>query len=132
MGLGIPIAELVMNWKSYKRTKDGELVLFHDGLVDRVSNGSGPLADYTLEELKQLKIHGKCTNGFYDRIITFREFLEKFAQYDIHFAIELKGPGVEEDSLNLIKEFGLLSRTTFTSFKFEYIAKIKELDKEAR
>ena len=30
MGLGIPIAELVMNWKSYKRSKDGELLYWED------------------------------------------------------------------------------------------------------
>jgi glycerophosphoryl diester phosphodiesterase len=65
-------------------------------------------------------------------VVTFREFLEKFACYDITFAIELKGPGVEEDSLNLIKEFGVMDKTVFTSFKFDYIKKIKEIDKSAK
>ena len=115
-----------------QRTKDGHLVLFHDDTVDRVTDGKGKLADYTLEELKNLKVYGNNTTGFYDRVVTFREFLEKFACYDITFAIELKGPGVEEDSLNLIKEFGILNKTVFTSFQFDYIAKIKELDKTAR
>ncbi len=115
-----------------QRTKDGVLVLFHDDTIDRVSNGTGKLCDYTLEELKELKICGNCTTGFYDRIITFREFLENFSQYDIKFAIELKGAGVEEDTLNMINEFGIFNKTTFTSFKYEYIKKIKELDSNAR
>lgn len=115
-----------------QKTKDGVLVLFHDDTVDRVSDGTGRLCDYTLKELKELKIYGNCTTGFYDRIVTFREFLEKFSQYDIKFAIELKGADVEEDTLNMINEFGILDKTTFTSFKFDYISKIKKLNSKAR
>ncbi len=115
-----------------QRTKDGALVLFHDDTVDRVTGGSGSLCNFTLAEIKSLKVYGNNTTGFYDRIITLREFLEKFSQYDIAFAIELKGPGVEEDTLDMIKEFGIMDKTTFTSFKFDYIKKIKELDKTAR
>lgn len=115
-----------------QRTKDGALVLFHDSTIDRVSDGCGNLCDYTLYELKAYKIYGNSTTGFYDRIVTLREFLEKFSQYDIHFAIELKGEGVEEETLAMVKEFGILDRTTFTSFCFERVKKIKELDPTAR
>jgi len=115
-----------------QKTKDGVLVLFHDDTVDRVSDGAGKLSDYTFEELKELKIYGNSITGFYDRIVTLREFLEKFSQYDIQFAIELKGEGVEEETLDMINEFGIFEKTTFTSFNFEYIRKIKELNSRAR
>lgn len=115
-----------------QRTKDGVLVLFHDDTVDRVTDGSGKLSDFTLEELKKLKVFGNNTTGFYDHVVTLREFLEKFSCYDITFAIELKGAGVEEDTLAMIKEFNLMEKTVFTSFQFDYIKKIKELDKSAR
>lgn len=115
-----------------QRTKDGELVLFHDDTVDRVSDSSGKVSELTLSELKALKITGNCTTGFYDRVVTFSEFLDHFAAYDISFAIELKGPGVEEDSLALCKKYGILGNTTFTSFNFSYIKKIRELDRAAR
>ena len=72
-----------------QRTKDGVLVLFHDKTLDRVTDGAGELSDYTLEELRMVKIYGNSTTGFYDRIVTLREFLEKFSSYDINFAIEL-------------------------------------------
>ena len=84
-----------------QRTKDGVLVLFHDPTIDRVTNGTGNLCDYTLEELKALKVTANVTNTFYDRIVTLREFLEKFASYDINFAIELKVEGVEEETENI-------------------------------
>lgn len=34
-------------------SKDGELVVIHDETLDRVSDGSGYVRDYTLEELKR-------------------------------------------------------------------------------
>lgn len=115
-----------------QRTKDGVLVLFHDNTLDRVTNGQGKLSDYDLQELKKLKVYGNCTTGFFDRIVTLSEFLEKFSSYDINFAIELKGEGVEEETLSLVKRFGIFDRTTFTSFNFEHIKKIKETDSMAR
>lgn len=115
-----------------QKTKDGVLVLFHDDTVDRVSDGHGNLCEFTYEELKKLKIYGNNTCGFYDRIVTLEEFLEKFSAYDIQFAIELKGPDVEEETLAAIGRFGIENKTTFTSFRFPYIQKIKELDKTAR
>jgi len=115
-----------------QRTKDGVLVLFHDNTLDRVSNVSGKLSEYTYEELLSFKIYGNCTSGFYDKIVTLEEFLEKFASYDIKFAIELKGEGVEEDTLSLIRKYGILNKTTFTSFNFEYIKKIKQMEPKAR
>ena len=115
-----------------QRTKDGALVLFHDDTLERVSNGCGLLSDHTLEQLRQLQICGNAPVGFYDRIVTLRQFLEKFAHYDISFAVELKGPDVGEETLTAIREFGILEKTTFTSFHFDRIRKIKELDARVR
>ena len=49
-----------------------------------------------------------------------------------NFAIELKGADVEKETLEMVKAFGIMNKTTFTSFKFQYIEKIKQLDKTAR
>lgn len=115
-----------------QRTKDGVLILFHDNTLDRVSNASGKISEYTYQELLSFKIYGNCTSGFYDKIVSLEEFLEKFASYDIKFAIELKGEGVEEEALSMICKYGILNKTTFTSFNFEYIKKIKQMDPKAR
>ena len=115
-----------------QKTKDGVLVLFHDDTLDRVSNKQGKLCDYTWNELKNIEIYGSCTTGFYDRIVTLREFLERFSQYDINFAIELKGADVEEETLEMVRTFGIVNKTTFTSFNLQYIEKVKQLDKTAR
>jgi len=115
-----------------QKTKDGVLILFHDDTVDRVTDGSGNVCDYTWDELRSFRVYGNATTGFYDRIVTLREFLERFSGYDIRFAIELKGPDVEQETLDMVKEFGIMERTTFTSSNFAYIKRIKELDQTAR
>lgn len=40
-------------------TRDGHPVLLHDSTVDRTSNGSGRVADMTLEEVKRLDFGSK-------------------------------------------------------------------------
>lgn len=109
-------------------TKDGVLVLFHDDTLDRVTDSTGKISDYTWEELQKVKVFGNSHRGFYDRIPTFRAFLEAFAEYDIHFAIELKEAGVEQGVVDMIYEFGIKEKTTITSFKYECIKKVKEID----
>ena len=42
------------------------------------------------------------------------------------------GADVEAETLAMAKEFGIMDKTTFTSFTFDYIAKIKDLDPAAR
>jgi glycerophosphoryl diester phosphodiesterase len=115
-----------------QKTKDGVLILFHDETLDRVSNATGKICDFTYEELKKVKIYSKTNKNFYDRIITLREFLQKFSCYDITFAIELKGKDVEKETLEMVKEFGIMNKTTFTSFQYQYIRKIKDLEPSAR
>lgn len=39
-----------------QKTKDGVLVLMHDATVERTTNGKGKVADFTLEEIQQLKL----------------------------------------------------------------------------
>jgi len=41
-------------------------------------------------------------------------------------------PDTEEETLATVKEFGIMDKTTFTSFTFPYIEKIKALDPTAR
>ena len=38
-------------------SRDGELVVAHDETIDRVSNGTGYIKDYTLAQLKKLSFN---------------------------------------------------------------------------
>ena len=48
-----------------RKTKDGVLVLFHDNTLDRVTDASGAVSDYTWEQLQKVKVSGNSTKGFF-------------------------------------------------------------------
>lgn len=49
MRLGSDMLEVDVN-----TTQDGKLAVIHDGSVERTTNGTGPVADHTMAELKEL------------------------------------------------------------------------------
>ena len=55
-------------------TKDGRMAVCHDERVDRTTNGSGELRNYTMAELKQLKIDAR--DGRWEQIPEIEEVLE--------------------------------------------------------
>ena len=57
------LQELVGIELDIQLTKDGQIVVIHDEKVDRTTDGSGWVRDFTLAELKRLKIE----SGSYPR-----------------------------------------------------------------
>ncbi|GAB3330748.1 glycerophosphodiester phosphodiesterase family protein [Larkinella ripae] len=57
-----------------RTTKDGQLVILHDGQLDRTTSGSGPVENRTLAEVKQLSA-GKGYDGKFEteRVPTLKE-----------------------------------------------------------
>lgn len=73
-------------------TKDGELVSIHDTTVDRTTDGSGSVGDYTLEELRNLDAGSWFDSSFAGETIpTFGEILDRY-RGKIGILIELKSP----------------------------------------
>ena len=72
-------------------TKDGQLVLMHDATVDRTTDGTGPVAELTLEEIQKLdagKWKDKKFKG--ERVPTLQEALEMMPE-NIWLNVHLKG-----------------------------------------
>jgi glycerophosphoryl diester phosphodiesterase len=70
MDLGVDIIEL-----DVKVTKDGVVVLNHDGTIDRTTNGTGNPEEYTWKDLQNFRLKmpdGTLTN---ERLATFEEAL---------------------------------------------------------
>lgn len=63
-------------------TKDVELVVIHDDTIDRTSNGSGYVKDYTLAELKQFNFAVNKPGFGLVRISTLKEIFELFLGTD--------------------------------------------------
>lgn len=119
-------------------TKDGEIVIMHDEKLDRTTNGSGWLKDYTLEELKTLSV-GVNVKGFFPRqtIPTLHEYFTWLKTTKLITNIELKTSvfeyeGIEEKLIAMVKEFGLEDQIWYSSFNHYTIAKIKKLMPEAK
>ncbi len=73
-------------------TADGELVLFHDSRVDRTSDGHGPVASYTLEEIRRLDI-GSWMGDDVDpqQVLTLTEMVDEYLNR-IPVVFEIKDP----------------------------------------
>lgn len=119
-------------------TKDGELVIMHDEMLDRTTNGSGLLKDHTLEELKMLSV-GVNIKGFFPRqtIPTMREYFDWLKTTKLITNIELKTSiyeyeGIEEKLIAMVKEYGLEEQVWYSSFNHYTIARIKKLMPEAK
>ena len=65
-------------------SKDGVLVSCHDDTLDRVSNGTGKIEDYTYQELLQFDFGVEKGERFKNlKIATFEEILKKFACHTV-------------------------------------------------
>ena len=85
-------------------TKDGVPVSIHDPCLDRVSNGTGRICDYTYEELLAFDFGVKCGENFKGmRIPTFEDILKKFACHCI-MNIHLKTAGEKPEYLRRVVE----------------------------
>lgn len=114
-------------------TKDGEIVIMHDESLDRTTNGSGWIKDYTLKELKTLSV-GVNIKGFFPRqtIPTLREYFDWFKTTSLITNIELKTgvfeyEGIEAKLAALVGEYGLEKQLWFSSFNHYSLAKLREL-----
>ena len=119
-------------------TKDGEIVIMHDEMLDRTTNGSGWLKDHTLEELKMLSV-GVNVKGFFPRqtIPTLREYFTWLKTTKLITNIELKTSyfeyeGIEEKLIAMVKEFGLEDQIWYSSFNHYTVARLKVLMPEAK
>ncbi len=106
-------------------TRDGELVLFHDNLVDRTTNGCGPLADHTVEELKQLDAGSWFAPEFAgQRIPTLAEFADAFFDR-IPTCVEVKDPLAVEPLVSFLRDRSDLSRVQITSFSWSALLRVR-------
>jgi len=99
-------------------TLDGELVLIHDDHVDRTSDGLGPVADYSLDELRQLDMGAWFGDGFAgERILTVEAFCTLVLPR-IPAVLEIKDPLATGPLLDAIARLGIGNRVHVTSFSW--------------
>jgi len=107
--MGVDIVELDL-----KKTKDGVVVIMHDGTIDRTTNGKGKPVDYTFEEIRKFGLRNGIGRVTKNKIPTLKEVM-----------LALKGTGVKVnldksydyylEALAILKETGTLQQAIFKS-----------------
>jgi len=105
-------------------TRDGKVVIIHDGNIDRVSNGTGNVKEMTLEELKSLDFG----NG--ERIPTLEEVFEALPEEAL-INVEIKDVDAVERTVEIIRTHNQ-ERAMVSSFHLDALEKYRKLDPETR
>ncbi|GGI03353.1 glycerophosphodiester phosphodiesterase family protein [Egicoccus halophilus] len=117
-------------------TADGEVVVIHDGTVDRTTDGTGAVAELTLSEVQALDAGwyftdtdgGQPFRGQGIRIPTLREVLERYPDHPL--IVELKTDGglaIVDPVLDLLRAYGRDDGSvTVASFSTEFLTPVRE------
>ncbi len=100
-----------------EKTKDGHLVCIHDGTVDRTTDATGKVSEWTLEEIRRLDAGSWFDSKFAgEKVPTIEEVLKLVAEYerqDVLIAVDLKAEGVEEEVVRLAEKYKVLDKLLF-------------------
>lgn len=115
-----------------RATSDRVLVLCHDATVDRVSNGHGEVATFTLEEMRRLDFGGWLDARFGgERVVTAAEFLQRFGRR-CPLVLEIKADGVVDPLVAMVTSAGLAQEVVFTSFHLPWLELLHQVSPQAR
>ncbi len=70
IAMGVDIVELDVS-----RTQDGHLILMHDKTVNRTTNGKGPVSEFTLKEIQELRLRNGLGRTSEFKVPTLEEAL---------------------------------------------------------
>jgi glycerophosphoryl diester phosphodiesterase len=106
-------------------TSDGEIVVIHDPNLERTTNGVGFIQQKTLAQLKKLDA------GDGETIPTLQEVIEEATgPRRILLNIEIKPPDIEQQVLNIVKEYDIMDQVIVSSFLLSALKVIRSLDRE--
>lgn len=112
-------------------TKDGQLVVIHDEMIDRTANGCGYVKDYTLEQLKQFNFAKNRPQFGFVPIPTLKEVYELFVDTDYVINVELKTGVIpydmEKKVHDLTVSMGLEDRVIYSSFSHASVLKMQQM-----
>jgi len=102
-------------------TRDRELAVIHDSTLDRTTNGTGPVSNYTLSEIK------KFDAGKGERIPSLQEVID-LVRGRCRLIVELKEDGTEQGVVELIRKNELYDSAYVISFWHMLVKRVKEMN----
>ena len=116
-------------------TRDGHAVVLHDTTVDRTTDGSGRVCDFSLQEVKRLDCGGWFSPVFRgERVPTLGETIEALKDAPVKFCVEVKGRDAEGTqqtvarTIQVVQEYNVLERCILTSFLPEALTLARRLE----
>jgi glycerophosphoryl diester phosphodiesterase/HEAT repeat protein len=97
-----------------RRTLDGKLVLNHDGVLERLTDGIGDVETSYYDDLRMRDAGGWMGDRFEDmQIPLFEDALRLARQKNIQLFLDIKDKGIAPDVLQLLRQEGMLERVRF-------------------
>ena len=107
--LGCNLVEL-----DIRKTLDGELVLNHDGLLERLTDGVGEVEKTYYGDLRLLDTGAWMGERFTGtRIAKFDDVLRYAREHDVRLFLDIKTKGICPDILQMLAREGMLERVQF-------------------
>ncbi|TNN68887.1 Glycerophosphodiester phosphodiesterase 1 [Liparis tanakae] len=115
-------------------TADGVPILMHDETVDRTTNGSGPVSNLQLVQLKKLDAaaHHRLKDKFRgEKVPTLQEAVEECIRHQLTIFFDVKGQADKATSVlhEMYKKFPVLYNSSIvSSFEPKVIYKMRQTD----
>jgi glycerophosphoryl diester phosphodiesterase len=116
-------------------TKDKELIVFHDESIDRKTNGTGLIQEYTLTELKALDAGSWFSPEFAgEKLLSLEETLY-WAKDKIWLSIELKHTQFFQEEfvkkvVQLIQYYQMENQVQIISFNHHMLAMVRDFSRK--
>jgi glycerophosphoryl diester phosphodiesterase len=108
-----------------QRSRDGVPVVIHDDTLERTTSERGRISDLTWEELSAVRAGG-------EPLPSLTQAVAWAAAAGAFLNVEIKAPDVEEATLSLLAESGMLARTIISSFNPAIVRAVGDLAPHAR
>ncbi|MFM1816165.1 MAG: hypothetical protein RLZ98_2860 [Pseudomonadota bacterium] len=129
VGLGVEQIETDLHLSA-----DDEPVIIHDATLDRTTEASGAVREMDWETLRTIAIKGDDA-GTIPHLDDVSRLLQAT---DITLRLELKSdasrrryPGIADIAIAHLKAAGMLERTIFTAFDWDYLREVRDIVPEA-
>lgn len=115
----------------------GELVVIHDFTVDRTTDGTGKVSEFSYRKLAELDAGGFFDESFEgEQIPTLSQVVQTLPETSV-FDIELKSEGKTEERValakavvKLIRKYQLIDRVWVSSFDWELVELVRQEEPE--
>ncbi len=124
--LGVDVLEMDVH-----STSDGVLVTIHDSTIDRTTNGSGAVQDFTFAELQTFDAGYNWPTLYEDPAFPYRdqgvtipalsEILTTFPELLFNIELKQQSPSIAQDLCDLLREHNVADQALVASFHVDTI-----------